>query len=127
VLRGGRHRPMMAALTDAATIFAGQATSLLDVGDTFVVPLLLKIAFVLGLFFVVPLVGGYLEHKAMGRMQNRRGPVEAGPAGSLQLVADRIKFVQKEDVIASAADKFVFAMAPGGALVPALPVALALP
>jgi hypothetical protein len=61
--------------------------------------LLLKVAFVLGLFFVVPLVGGYLEHKAMGRMQHRRGPVEAGPFGSLQLVADGIKFIQKEDII----------------------------
>ena len=32
-------------------------------------------------------------------MQHRRGPMEAGPAGSLQLVADGIKFIQKEDII----------------------------
>jgi NADH-quinone oxidoreductase subunit H len=104
-----------------------QATSLLDVGDTFWLPTLLKIAFVLGLFLVVPLVGGYMEHKLMARMQNRRGPVEAGPFGSLQLVADGIKFVQKEDIIPAAADRKVFAAAPGVALVPAILVFLVLP
>jgi NADH-quinone oxidoreductase subunit H len=76
---------------------------------------------------VVPLVGGYLEHKAMGRMQNRRGPVEAGPFGSLQLVADGIKFIQKEDIIPRAADKWVFAAAPGVALVPAMLIFLVIP
>ncbi|MTV24372.1 NADH-quinone oxidoreductase subunit NuoH [Nitriliruptoraceae bacterium ZYF776] len=102
-------------------------TSVLDVGDTFWLPVLLKIAFVLGLFFVVPLVGGYVEHKAMGRLQHRRGPVEAGPFGSLQLVADGIKFVQKEDLIPTAADKWVFAIAPGVALVPAMLIFLVVP
>lgn len=104
-----------------------QSTSLLDIGDTFWLPTLLKIVFVLGLFLVVPLVGGYMEHKLMARMQNRRGPVEAGPFGSLQLVADGIKFVQKEDIIPAAADRKVFAAAPGVALVPAMLVFLVLP
>jgi NADH-quinone oxidoreductase subunit H len=54
---------------------------------------------VLGLFFVVPLVGGYLEHKAMGRMQAGAARSRPGPFGSLQLVADGIKFIQKEDII----------------------------
>lgn len=110
----------------APNVFS-QATSILDVGDTFWLPTLLKIAFVLGLFLVVPLLGGYMEHKLMGRMQNRRGPVEAGPFGSLQLVADGIKFVQKEDIIPAAADRKVFAAAPGVALVPAILVFLVLP
>ncbi|MFZ9988533.1 MAG: NADH-quinone oxidoreductase subunit NuoH [Candidatus Nanopelagicales bacterium] len=104
-----------------------QATSILDSADGWFVPLLLKIAFVLGLFFVVPLVGGYLEHKAMARLQARRGPVEAGPFGSLQLVADGIKFAQKEDIIPRAADRWVFSMAPGVALVPGMLVFLVLP
>jgi NADH-quinone oxidoreductase subunit H len=105
----------------------GQTTSIFNVGDGFWLPLLLKIVFVLGLFFVVPLVGGYLEHKVMGRMQARRGPVEAGPFGSLQLVADGIKFIQKEDIIPSSADRWVFAMAPGVALVPAMLIFLVVP
>jgi NADH-quinone oxidoreductase subunit H len=103
-----------------------QTASILTV-DNFVVSAILKIVLILLLFFVVPLVAGYLEHKGMGRLQHRRGPVEAGPAGSLQLVADGIKFVQKEDVIPRAADKWAFAIAPGVALVPAMLVFLVLP
>jgi NADH-quinone oxidoreductase subunit H len=104
----------------------GQVPSVMDVGP-FGLSVLLKVAFVLGLFFVVPLVGGYLEHKAMARMQHRRGPVEAGPFGSLQLVADGIKFIQKEDIIPAAADRWVFAIAPGVALVPAMLIFLVVP
>jgi NADH-quinone oxidoreductase subunit H len=110
-------------MTDLAVVLATAyvpAESLLDASGGTVVPLLLKIAFITVMFLVVPLVGGYLEHKAMARMQNRRGPVEAGPAGSLQLVADGIKFIQKEDIIPRAADRKVFAMAPGVGLVATL-------
>lgn len=118
---------MMELTSAIATSFVAQAVSVFDVGDGFVVPLLLKIAFTLVMFLVVPLVGGYLEHKAMGRLQDRRGPVFAGPFGSLQLVADGIKFVQKEDVIPRAADPWVFAVAPGVALVPGILIFLVIP
>jgi NADH-quinone oxidoreductase subunit H len=118
---------MIELLSAVSATVVAQSVSVLDVTDGFVAPLLLKIAFVLALFFVVPLVGGYLEHKVMGRMQNRRGPVEAGPFGTLQLVADGIKFVQKEDIIPAAADKRVFAVAPGVALVPGLLILLVIP
>jgi NADH-quinone oxidoreductase subunit H len=114
-----------AALTSNTLL--GQVSSVMDIGDSYWLSVLLKVAFVLGLFFVVPLVGGYLEHKAMARMQHRRGPVEAGPFGSLQLVADGIKFIQKEDIIPAAADKWVFAIAPGVALVPAMLIFLVVP
>lgn len=111
----------------AGFVPVSQSSSIFDVGDGFVVPLLLKIVFVLGMFFVIPLLGGYIEHKAMGRLQDRRGPVEAGPFGAFQLVADGIKFIQKEDLIPRAADKWVFAIGPGVALVPAMLVFLVLP
>ncbi len=118
---------MMAHLGSSAATVVAQSASLFDVGESFALAVAIKVAFVLGLFFVVPLVGGYLEHKAMGRMQARRGPVEAGPFGSLQLVADGIKFIQKEDVIPRAADRWTFAVAPGVALVPAMLVFLVVP
>jgi NADH-quinone oxidoreductase subunit H len=104
-----------------------QATSILDVGDQFLLSVGLKVAFVLGLFFVVPLVVGYMEHKVMAHQQARLGPMEAGFHGTLQLVADGIKFVQKEDIIPAAADRRVFALAPGLALVPGMLVFLVLP
>jgi NADH-quinone oxidoreductase subunit H len=118
---------MMDAVVLSPSMLLGQAPSVLNVGDSFWLSAALKIAFVLALFFVVPLVGGYMEHKVMGRMQARRGPVEAGPFGTLQLVADGIKFVQKEDVIPAAADRRVFALAPGIALVPAMLIFLVVP
>ena len=111
---------------EQAVTFAAQSASLLTF-DSFLLSVAAKIAFALGLFFVVPLVGGYMEHKVMARMQHRRGPVEAGPFGSLQLVADGIKFIQKEDIIPRAADKWVFAAAPGVALVPGMLIFLVIP
>ncbi len=117
---------MSEVLWNTAASFTAQSTSITTF-DSFAVSVVVKIAFALGLFFVVPIVGGYLEHKVMGRMQARRGPVEAGPFGTLQLVADGIKFIQKEDVIPRAADRWVFAAAPGVALVPGMLIFLVLP
>ena len=50
--------------------------------------------------------------KAISFMQSRLGPMEAGPYGSLQLLAEVGKWLQKEDIFPSKADKFVFAAAP---------------
>ncbi|MEX2328375.1 MAG: complex I subunit 1 family protein, partial [Nitriliruptoraceae bacterium] len=116
----------MTSALHTATAIAGQYTSVLT-QDSFLLSLLLKIAMIVGLFLTVPLVGGYLEHKVMARMQHRRGPVEAGPFGSLQLVADGIKFIQKEDIIPRAADRRIFALAPSLSLVPVLLVFVVLP
>lgn len=80
----------------------------------------LKAAVVLAAFLTLPLALGQMEHKLMGHMQGRLGPMEAGPHGLLQLVADGIKFVQKEDVTPAAADRPVFRLAPAVALVPYL-------
>ncbi len=109
------------ALWDAGVLEAlvAQSASLLTL-DNFWLSALLKILLCTVMLMVVSLVGGYLEHKAMGHMQNRTGPMEAGPHGVLQLVADGIKFIQKEDIVPRAADPLVFAVAPGVALVPAL-------
>jgi NADH-quinone oxidoreductase subunit H len=50
--------------------------------------------------------------KMVSFMQSRLGPMEAGPYGSLQLVAEVGKFLQKEDIFPRKADRFVFAAAP---------------
>ena len=50
--------------------------------------------------------------KMMAHMQSRLGPMEAGPHGALQLMADGGKFIQKEILAPERADKRVFAMAP---------------
>ena len=47
--------------------------------------------------------------KMMSFMQSRLGPMEAGPYGSLQLLAEVGKWIQNEDIFPSRADRFVFA------------------
>ena len=67
--------------------------------------LIIKTVVVLLFFLIVPLVVGYIEHKVLAHMQSRVGPMEAGAFhGWAQLVADGVKFIQKEDIVPEAAD-----------------------
>ncbi|HET9608446.1 MAG TPA: NADH-quinone oxidoreductase subunit NuoH [Acidimicrobiales bacterium] len=50
--------------------------------------------------------------KMMSFMQSRLGPMEAGPYGSMQLLAEVGKWIQKEDIVPWRADRKLFAMAP---------------
>lgn len=50
--------------------------------------------------------------KMMSFMQSRIGPNEAGPFGSMQLLAEVGKFLQKEDIVNDKADRKLFFMAP---------------
>ncbi|MGH3736057.1 MAG: NADH-quinone oxidoreductase subunit NuoH [Micromonosporaceae bacterium] len=90
--------------------------------------LTLRIGAVVAAFLTLPLIVGQMEHKVMAHMQGRLGPMYAGAFhGWAQLVADGIKFVQKEEVVPRAADKSVFRLAPIVALVPYLVALLVIP
>ncbi|MGH2695848.1 MAG: complex I subunit 1/NuoH family protein, partial [Actinomycetota bacterium] len=82
----------------------------------------------MGFFLVAPLGVGYAEHKILAHMQHRLGPMEAGRFhGWAQLFADGVKFIQKEDVIPRAADRWVFSLAPAVVLVPTILVIVVIP
>jgi NADH-quinone oxidoreductase subunit H len=89
---------------------------------------LLRLAMVFVVFLTVPLLVGQMEHKAMAHMQARLGPMYAGGFhGWAQLIADGVKFAQKEDVVPAAADARLFRLAPVLALIPYLVVLLVVP
>lgn len=50
--------------------------------------------------------------KMVSFMQSRLGPMEAGPFGSMQLLAEVGKFLQKEDIVPEQADRKLFKAAP---------------
>ena len=81
---------------------------------------LTQIAAVMAIVMVTVLILTLVERKVLGWMQDRMGPMEVGPYGILQPIADAIKLFFKEDIIPAGANKFLFSMAPILALVPAL-------
>jgi NADH-quinone oxidoreductase subunit H len=90
--------------------------------------LAIRVLAVLVAFLTLPLIVGQAEHKVMAHMQGRLGPMYAGAYhGWAQLIADGVKFVQKEDVTPRAADRPVFRLAPIVSLVPYLVVLLVIP
>jgi len=81
--------------------------------ENFWVLLVLKLAVVALLVPVAGLIIGYGELKISAHMQARVGPYFAGGRfGWAQLIADGIKFFQKEDIIPENADRPVFRWAP---------------
>lgn len=88
----------------------------------------IKVVLVMGFFLSAPMVVGYAEHKILAHMQHRLGPMEAGRFhGWAQLIADGIKFIQKEDIIPRAADRWVFTLAPAVFVLPAILTLVVIP
>jgi NADH-quinone oxidoreductase subunit H len=69
------------------------------------------------------LIGVWAERKVSARIQMRFGPLQAGPSGLLQTLADTIKLVLKEDITPVRADVTIFRFAP---LLAFTPIALSL-
>jgi NADH-quinone oxidoreductase subunit H len=62
----------------------------------------------------------YVERKVCAFMQNRVGPNRVGPVGLLQLLADGLKFILKEEFVPKYADRVLFIAAPAIGMVAAM-------
>jgi NADH-quinone oxidoreductase subunit H len=62
--------------------------------------------------FLLTLFCDWVERKIEARIQNRVGPMVAGPAGILQPLADFIKLLTKEDIEPRDTKKLIFKFAP---------------
>jgi len=72
----------------------------------------LKIVGILIGLVVVVLYLTYFERKVIGYMHVRLGPNRVGPGGLLQPFADMIKLLTKEIIVPTAANRFLFILAP---------------
>ncbi len=81
--------------------------------------IIIKMVAIFAFLMLTTLMMIWIERRVVARMQQRLGPNRVGPMGLLQSLADGIKLALKEDLIPTAAEKFVFIIAPILSVVPA--------
>lgn len=102
-----------------------------DPSSQLTVFLILKIVIALFALLTMVTIFGislvWLERKELGHLQGRVGPTRVGPLGLLQVVADGIKLVTKEDVAPDKSSKILFNVAPLLVFVPSFVVWITIP
>src|SRR5215813_450408 len=88
---------------------------------------LIKIALILAIVPGYVAVITLAERKVIAWMQVRLGPMRVGPWGILQMVADPLKLLLKEDIVPERADRWIFTLAPVICLIPAFIVLAVIP
>lgn len=84
--------------------------------ETAVIGTGLQVGAILGGLVGIAAMLTWVERRLLGLWQDRYGPNRVGPFGVLQVVADMIKLLTKEDWIPPFADKAVFVIAPALAM-----------
>src|SRR5260370_29207059 len=69
----------------------------------------------------------WIERRVLGFVQARLGPNRVGPKGLLQIIADPIKFLLKEDILPASAAKVAYFLGPILPLIPTFLVYFLIP
>ena len=93
----------------------------------FVTTLAIGTAVIMGYLSLNVLFLVWLERKVSAYIQRRLGPMEVGPQGTLQTVADMLKLLGKQLLTPIAADKAVYWLAPVMVFIPTLCLASLIP
>src|SRR6186997_296386 len=75
---------------------------------------------------IVPLLV-WVERRGSAYIQNRFGPNRVGPLGLMQLLADAVKFLTKQEFMPARGYGFIYYVAPVVAMIPATLALNALP
>ena len=101
-----------------SSLYTSMITSMRPIlghSSEFVIIGILVLIVALAITVVMATIGGfgtYAERKISADIQGRLGPNRVGPYGLLQVLADGIKMVSKEDITPNTSDKFLFYFAP---------------
>ncbi len=87
----------------------------------------LRVLAAVGLMLVNGVVLIYMLRKVLGHLHIRLGPMELGPRGMFQTLADVLKLLTKEDPTPSNVDRALYFLAPAMVFVPSLMAYAALP
>jgi NADH-quinone oxidoreductase subunit H len=91
------------------------------------VAMLAKLGAFLGILLTIVPLMVWFERRGGALMQDRPGPNRLGPFGLLQPLADVFKFIFKEDVLPSEADRGLYLLAPVLAVLPAFSTFVVIP
>src|SRR3954465_10014290 len=69
----------------------------------------------------------WVERRGSAYIQNRFGPNRVGPLGLMQLLADAVKFLTKEEFVPGRGYPFIYYAAPVVAMIPATLALAAIP
>ena len=94
---------------------------------TYLIWPVIKFAIAFLIVQVIVAAMNWVERRLLGLFQARLGPNRVGPAGLLQIIADPIKFLLKEDIIPAKAEKVAYFLGPMLPLLPAFIVFCLIP
>src|SRR5437773_10869618 len=101
---------MTSALDQIFVHLKGWLISLIAVAPNWVIQItssLINIVALIAVFLTLFALMSVLERFILALMQNRYGQNRVGPFGLYQLIADGIKLMLKEDIVAVSADKIM--------------------